>query len=68
MNKSVTQNLCILVVTVCSLRFLLDGVSFSGVVIGHVDPLAYGSILTPVLAAHGWIKTKMKVEENKNEK
>jgi len=41
-------------------KFLADGVTFTAfghpVSLGHVDPLAYGSLLTPILAAHGYIK------------
>lgn len=43
-------------------RFLLDGVAIS--IAGHVfafsktDPLAYGSLLTPILGAHGYMNTR----------
>lgn len=44
----------------CVGKFLIDGVTFtvhgSPVSLGHMDPLAYGSLLTPLLAAHGYIK------------
>lgn len=42
------------VVLVCSVRFLFDGVHIGNFSFGHVDAIAYGSILTPVLAAHGF--------------
>lgn len=57
--KNPTLLLSVLAVAVCALRLLLDGVSFklfgSIVSIPHTDPLAYGSFLTPVLGAHGYM-------------
>lgn len=49
--------------TVCvTIKFLLSGVvvTVAGVALnlGNVDAMAYGSILTPILAAHGYIKGK----------
>jgi hypothetical protein len=62
-----TTSMAIIVVAVCALRFLFDGVIFSIaghiITIPHVDPLSYGSILTPVLAAHGYLRGKIKQKE-----
>lgn len=48
----------------CCFRLILEDVSFNccGVTfgIGHTDPMAFGSLLTPILAAHGYIKGKSK--------
>lgn len=45
-------------IIVCSLKFFLDGVVIHlmghSVAFGHVDALSYGSLLTPVLGAHGY--------------
>jgi hypothetical protein len=58
-----TAFLCSLVVYACTFRFVMDGVSFSvhgeTFTLGHMDSMAYISILTPVLAAHGFIKSKL---------
>ncbi len=66
MKVSYTLKLSALVVIVCCFRFLLDGVEWTlfghPISFGHVDPLAYGSILTPVLGAHGYIHSQL----NKN--
>lgn len=47
-------------VVIAVAKFLIDGVTFEiaghPVNLGHMDPLAYGSLLTPLLAAHGYIK------------
>ena len=55
-----TTFLTFIVVVVCAFRFLLDGltVSFMGhnISFGHIDYLAYTSILTPVLTAHGYLR------------
>jgi hypothetical protein len=53
-----------IVVVVCSLRFLFDGavieVFGQTFTLAHTDPLAYGSILTPVLAGHAYIRANAK--------
>jgi hypothetical protein len=53
-----------IVVAVCSFRFLFDGavIELFGqtFTLAHTDPIAYGSILTPVLAAHSYIRAKAK--------
>lgn len=58
-----TLQLSVLVVAVCALRFLFDGLSVTigghNLTLGHIDALAYGSILTPVLGAHGYIKASL---------
>lgn len=58
-----TGFLSILVVMICSFRFLLDGISVtvSGhlLQISHTDPLAYSSILAPILGAHGYVRTRV---------
>ena len=52
--------LTVLTVVVCCIRFVFDGVTVpigeKALSVGHTDPLAYGSILSPVLAAHGFVK------------
>lgn len=59
-------------VGVCALRFLFDGVAITilgqRIEIPHTDSLAYGSILTPVLAAHGYLRANAKVPHVKKEK
>jgi hypothetical protein len=59
-----TAHLSVIVVMICSFRFLLDGVSVTvfghSLSIGHTDPLAYSSFLAPVLGVHGYIHTKTK--------
>lgn len=61
--RSYTSILSFVVVGVCSIRFLFDGITFSygehSFIVGHIDSLAYGSILTPVLVAHGYVKTRL---------
>lgn len=56
----ITHRLCIAVVLVACIKFLLDGVTvhLAGISfdLGHVDAMAYGALLTPVLGAHGWIE------------
>lgn len=46
-----------IVVGVCAIKFLFEGVSFvvfgHTVSLGHADALSYGAMLTPVLGAHG---------------
>lgn len=46
-----------IVVGVCALKFLMEGVSFLAfghtISLGHADALSYGAMLTPVLGAHG---------------
>jgi hypothetical protein len=52
----------VIVVTVASLKFLLEGVTVTihghDVSFGHVDALVYGALLTPVLGVHGYIKAR----------
>jgi hypothetical protein len=69
--RNPTVLMSLIVVTVCAIRFLFDGLSITikdyTLTIGHMDSLAYGSILTPVLAAHGYIRSKLgnkKVDKN----
>lgn len=69
-KKSPTYLLSLIVVFVCSFRFLLDGITFNccGITFsfGHVDSLSYTAIMAPILGAHSWIQTKKtKVEEVK---
>lgn len=60
------------VVGVCALRFLFDGAALNlfGVILvfPHTDPLAYGSILAPVLAGHAYIRAKAKITGVSNDK
>lgn len=57
------------VVGVCAVRFLLDGVTltFFGqtFTLAPTDPLSYGAILTPVLGAHSFIRAKAKIPHKK---
>lgn len=56
--------------SVCLLKFLLDGLGGSvgglSLSFGHVDPLAYGSLLAPILGAHGYISTRDSDKGDKN--
>lgn len=58
-----------IVVAVCAIRFLFDGATLSllgqTLTFASTDPLAYGSILTPVLAAHGYIRAKAQTPQSK---
>lgn len=53
----------VLVVTVASIKFLLEGVSLTlsgqSVTFGHVEAMVYGALLTPVLGVHGYIKARV---------
>lgn len=65
----------------CVLRFLFDGLNVTlfgqNVIIPHTDSMSYGAILTPVLAAHGYLRgyartphskpTEQKVDNPENE-
>ena len=55
----VILSLVVFAVIIAGLKFLLDGVSvtiFGHLVnFGHTDSLSYGSMLTPILGAHGYI-------------
>jgi hypothetical protein len=60
-------------VLICGIKFLLDGASITmsghSISLGHVDPLAYGAFLTPVLAMHSWLGNKKegnKEDDDKN--
>lgn len=54
--------LSIVVVLAATARFLLEGLSFKVVghplSFGHIDPLTYAALLSPVLGAHGYLKIK----------
>jgi hypothetical protein len=67
-NINPVAHLSVLVVLVCSFRFLLDGISVTifghSLSVGHTDPLAYSSLLAPLLGAHGYIHTRVKNEPN----
>lgn len=58
-----TLQLSVAVVLVCCLRFLFDGIEITiaghSLSLGHMDPLAYGTILAPVLGAHGYIRANI---------
>lgn len=53
--------LAIIAGAACVFRFVLDGVSLnvfgSPMSMGHVDSLAYSALMTPILAAHGYMAT-----------
>lgn len=72
MDNDTLENLTILVVVICCFRFLLDGVSTTlfgqKFELGHMESLAYGSIMAPILAANGYIKGKRADNEKKHEK
>lgn len=61
--KNPTLILSVIAVTVCAVRFLLDGITFtafgSPITLGHIDSFAYSSFLTPILGAHGYIQAKL---------
>lgn len=61
--NSPTTTMALIVVVTCALRFLLDGITLTlfghSLSIGHTDPLAYGAILTPILAAHGYVRVRI---------
>ena len=67
-----TAHLSVLVVLICSFRFLLDGISIvifnHTITIGHTDPLAYATILAPILGTHGYINTRVKRSDNTTKK
>ena len=69
--KSPTLLLSLMVVSACTIRFLIDGISFFAfghiVNLPHTDPMAYGAILAPVLGAHGYIHGKLNAVEAKDE-
>lgn len=54
------KTLVIIAVLAATLKFLTDGVTLGNntVSFGHLDPLAYGAFLTPILGAHGFMSTK----------
>lgn len=61
-----------IVVLAATLKFLLDGASITMgehiIVFGHVDSMTYGTLLSPVLAAHGFLEHKKeKVKNNDNQ-
>ena len=58
MSKTYTSLLSLIVVGVCSVRFLFDGMVFGHWTFPHTDDMAYTAILMPVLAAHGYVKTR----------
>lgn len=52
----------VIAVLVASFKFLLDGLSINiaghTITFGHLEALAYGSFLTPILGAHSYIDTR----------
>jgi hypothetical protein len=56
------EKLSTAVVSVALVKFILDGITVtlkgSSFDLGHVDAAAYMAILTPVLAAHGFMHGK----------
>ncbi len=61
-KPDVILTMVVFVIVVCAIKFLLDGVTLKlfGHVIsfGHTDSFSYGSLLSPVLGAHGFIEGK----------
>lgn len=54
--------LVVFAVVAAVVRFFLDGVTITvvgqSITLTHQDPLAYGSLLAPILGAHGFINTR----------
>lgn len=54
--------LAVITILACVLKFLMEGVTFDlaghAVSLGHADSLTYAALLTPVLGAHSYIKSK----------
>lgn len=61
-QRNILEILTIITTVVVLLKFVIDGVSlkFGAYTLnfGHIDSLTYCSILTPILAAHGYVKIK----------
>lgn len=61
-KADVLMSLAVFVVVICAIKFLFDGVvvnifghTFS---FGHTDSFSYGTFLSPVLGAHGYLAGK----------
>jgi len=58
----------LLSVIACIVKFFFDGVSFSifghMVILGHADASTFGSILTPILSAHGVREWKLNSQDS----
>jgi hypothetical protein len=68
-KTDVILSLVVFAVMICGFKFLLDGmvINIMGHVIsfGHTDSLSYGSILSPILGAHGFIEGKNVTAQNR---
>ena len=64
------MTLSVIVVLCTSVKFVLDGVTFTlyghPISFGHPDPVAYAAFLTPVLGTHGYLNAKEKSQEVKD--
>ncbi len=61
-QTDVLLSLVVFVVIICGIKFLFDGATIQifGHLInfGHVDSMSYGTMLAPMLGAHGYVATK----------
>ena len=61
-KTDVLMTLVVFVVVICGIKFLLDGVqiNIAGHILnfGHTDSFSYGSLLSPVLGAHGYVDVR----------
>ena len=52
----------VITVGIAGLKFLFEGITLQifghTLNLGQTDPLAYGSLLTPILGAHSWQNTR----------
>lgn len=57
-KSDIVAVLTTIVVLSATWRFLFDGVTLElfghSLTVGHMDPMAYGSLLTPILGAHAY--------------
>lgn len=64
--------LAFIVTIAATIKFLLDGVTVTVadhvINFGKVDALSYGSLLAPVLGAHGYLDGRFKKREESNER
>lgn len=61
-QTDVLLSLVVFVVIICGLKFLMDGATIQifghMISFGHVDSMSYGTMLAPMLGAHGYVTTK----------
>lgn len=66
------RTLVVLAVVAATLKFLTDSVvintsATTSIILGHIDPLAYGAFLTPILGAHSYMSKDKKNPSAKKE-